>query len=717
MTAWSIKTSKIAVRVLITAVALVLSITIAYVVGGRSTRGLPYHDSFGSGKADDWNSFGGTWEVADGVVQDDSNERGARFITGSPNWKDYSIEGDMMLQSIAGYASDAGFVLRSNDEEEGVYAYKGYFALLHKVKDEDALLILGRVGQGPAVMASVPLPSGLQTHAWYHMKILAVGCRLIASLRLPAASNTYFVEADDPQCLTHGRAGLLSSHAGGSWRNIVIQSATEKDADSMHALISAQASTTQSIPNSKEEALLVTAGAVPQQQDQAVAATIPISAARLESLVSPERVTISGQVILTSPELVVQDPSGGISIQPLNSSQLRIGDEVTATGDVSAHGLHSAMKNASLRVLWEGTPIPAMSVTASRIATGAYDGEYIEVDGLLTSKRYISPDTLTLDFSAASQTYEAVVHQDRGAYLFRRIEPRSIVRLRGVATLDPRFLNDQLTFVVLVRSVDDVQVISGPPWWRFRNLVLMAALLALALMAIGLLYRRVERLKLLAVVQERERLAYEMHDTLAQSVAGIGFQLEAIRSIVPPEQTALQKQLELARDLVLHSHEEARRSVDILRSQNLRERSLLSALKECADRLVSTSNVAVTTEMIGTPRPVNLKCADALFRIGQEALANAIRHASPTSLKLLLEYEKKYVTLSIQDNGHGFYNEPDHHTLGIMSMHKRAEEVSADITIRSAPGKGTIVTVRALLSGKSRPPSLSEILRLKRVVS
>lgn len=717
MIEWPFRTLPTVISTLIALVAIVLAVAVAYFVDGRSARGLPYHDSFASGKTDEWHPFGGTWEVADGAIRDDSNERGAKLITGSPKWTNYFMEGDMMLQSVVGVASDFGFVVRSSNEEQGVYAYRGYFALLHKEEGEGALLLLGRVGQGTAVLASVPLPSDLQTQTWYHMKFLAVGCRLIASVHSLNSSVVSVAEADDPHCLAQGRAGLLSSHAGGIWRNIVIQSATEKDADSMHALIPAQASLAQSIPSLRDAALPLTAAAISRQQDRAIPATIPISTARLESLISPVRATISGQVILTSPELFVQDSTGGILVRSLNSSQLKIGDEITTTGTLSAHGLACTMENAALRVLWEGTPIPAKSVTASRIATGAYNGEYIEVDGLLTGKHYISSDMLALDFSAASQTYEAIVHGARGADQFWRIEPQSVVRLRGVATLDPRFRNDQTAFVVLVRSIDDIKVVSGPPWWRFRNLVLIAALLILLLAASGFLYRRIERSKLFAVIEEREHLAYELHDTLAQSVAGIGFQLEAIRSSVPPEQTGLQKQLEFARELVLHSHAEARQSVDILRSQNLQERSLLSALKDCAGKLISGSNVTVITESIGTPRPVSLKCTDALFRIGQEALVNAVRHAVPTSLKLVIEYEKRYVTLSIQDNGQGFCNEPNHHTLGIMSMQKRAEAISADLTIRSAPGEGTIVTVRAPFSGKSRLPSLCQMFRLKRVAS
>ncbi|MDR3412577.1 MAG: hypothetical protein P4L87_16825, partial [Formivibrio sp.] len=318
------RTSRVAQWTLITSLALLLFSGAAYFVSARSGRGLPYRDSFATGKTDEWHSYGGTWEVADAAIRNESNERGAKLITGSPNWKNYSIEGDIMISSITGYASDAGFVLRSSDEEQGVYAYYGYFALLHTVKNEGGSLLLGRVGQKPIVIKSFPLPSGLQTHIWYHMKLLAVGCRFFASVRLLPTDGTYTVELKDPPCLTHGRAGLLSSHAGGVWRNIVIQSATERDADSMHAMIPAQASATSSVSSLKNEVAPAAPAARVLYKEQVPSPAIPISDAHLKSLVSPIRATISGQVILTSPDLFVQDYSGGIPVHLSGNAQLKI---------------------------------------------------------------------------------------------------------------------------------------------------------------------------------------------------------------------------------------------------------------------------------------------------------------------------------------------------------------------------------------------------------
>src|ERR1039458_6650074 len=78
---------------------------------------LPYHDSFASGKTEEWHAFGGTWTTYDGAIRNDSDERGAKFMTGSADSGDYSVDADILL---LGQDGDAGLIVRSSDEEEGV---------------------------------------------------------------------------------------------------------------------------------------------------------------------------------------------------------------------------------------------------------------------------------------------------------------------------------------------------------------------------------------------------------------------------------------------------------------------------------------------------------------------------------------------------------------------------------------------------------------------
>ena len=107
-------------RGLVIAVAACVLLALAgaglYVYLRNPERGLPYHDAFAQGRADEWQAFGGTWEVANGSMRNDSDERGAKLLTGSGHWRNYLIEADLMLLSAGG---DAGLIIRSSDEEEG----------------------------------------------------------------------------------------------------------------------------------------------------------------------------------------------------------------------------------------------------------------------------------------------------------------------------------------------------------------------------------------------------------------------------------------------------------------------------------------------------------------------------------------------------------------------------------------------------------------------
>ena len=93
-------------------------------------------------KQDDWQAFGGTWQFADGVMSNNSDERGAKLMTGSESWTNYSVEADVLL---LGQYGDAGLIIRARGEEKGVDAYHGYMAGL---RDLDNTLMMGRADYG-----------------------------------------------------------------------------------------------------------------------------------------------------------------------------------------------------------------------------------------------------------------------------------------------------------------------------------------------------------------------------------------------------------------------------------------------------------------------------------------------------------------------------------------------------------------------------------------
>jgi hypothetical protein len=171
--------------------------------------GLPYQDSFAAGTADEWHALGGTWELADGTMRNESDERGAKLMAGSVHWRDYAVEADIQL---LGQDGDAGLLLRSSDEENGVDSYNGYYAGL---RNHDHTLVLGRADHGWIENQAVPIPGGIRPFHWYHVKLIAVGCDIAASLTDPLQDIAISAAMSENDCKPTGFAPIPRAGCGG----------------------------------------------------------------------------------------------------------------------------------------------------------------------------------------------------------------------------------------------------------------------------------------------------------------------------------------------------------------------------------------------------------------------------------------------------------------------------------------------------------------------
>lgn len=676
---------------------------IAMVVGGEfafrfiSHRG-PFETNLNAlGKQDDWQAFGGTWQFIDGTVRNNSDERGAKLMSGSLYWTNYMVQADVRL---LGQYGDSGLIIRANDEEEGVDAYHGYMAGL---RDLDNTLILGRADYGWREYVAKTVTPRVYDQQWYHLKFLAFGCILAVSATPPSGPATT-AAVEDPDCVPSGRFGLKSYNTGAQWRNVTVSPATHEDLVAMIGDAHPPVGVPVQFP----------AGTEPGTYDKYFEPihrdllehrtdvdTQPIRSLRLLSPNTPTSVTIHGVVTLTSPVLFVQDQTGGLAI-PTSGTRvpLEIGDEIEARGDAEPHDFSSVLRNSNLRLLWSHTPVPPVSVTASQAAGGAFDAEFVEIQGRLVDKQTGPGNALTLTLDDGSQSFLAIAGGNGSAAKVRLLKDQSRLRLHGICTVDPAYTHNLTSFAILLPSLSDVEVVEGPPWWSAGNIIaLIIGSLILALAGLTV-YIFIERWRLQAVLEERERLAHEMHDTLAQSFAGLGFQLEAIYDDASEESNIL-PQLDVARNMVRNSHEEARRSIAALRPENLDSMGLLHALEDCAHRMINgRSAITVKAVTSGSERTIPLRISDTVLRIGQEAIANAVRHAHPNSLVLSLIYGNTTLELIVEDDGCGFLVSSESAGFGIRGMGKRADSIAARFTIQSTPRMGTAVHVIAPL-----PPS------------
>lgn len=203
--------------------------------------------------------------------------------------------------------------------------------------------------------------------------------------------------------------------------------------------------------------------------------------------------------------------------------------------------------------------------------------------------------------------------------------------------------------------------------------------------------RRAEEDRREAVVQERTRLAREMHDTLAQGFTGIVVQINAAEQKTAAKEEPIWQHLEKARALARESLEEARRSILALRTSTP-PTDLLHAIEERARRLLFDDSIEIETLREGTARELPEEARNELERVGQEAVANAIRHAGASRLRILLQYEARAVTLRVSDNGRG--KSAGARGLGIQGMEERMRRLGGELAIDAAAGRGTTVIAR-----------------------
>jgi signal transduction histidine kinase len=203
------------------------------------------------------------------------------------------------------------------------------------------------------------------------------------------------------------------------------------------------------------------------------------------------------------------------------------------------------------------------------------------------------------------------------------------------------------------------------------------------------------------VLEERARLAREIHDTLAQGFVGISSQLDAVAMCMPDETTPARKFLDMARRMARHSLTEARRSVMDLRASVLEGQDLAAAIQSGTRLWTAGSGLEVDLDVSGSKGALPEEMEQHLLRITQEAVTNILKHAGATKVWIKLHREARKLYLRIQDNGRGFDQNGAFATLGghfgLLGMRERAERLGGEMTLASQPGEGTEVEVRVPL--------------------
>jgi signal transduction histidine kinase/streptogramin lyase len=206
------------------------------------------------------------------------------------------------------------------------------------------------------------------------------------------------------------------------------------------------------------------------------------------------------------------------------------------------------------------------------------------------------------------------------------------------------------------------------------------------------------RARYAVVAAERERIAREWHDSLAQGIAAVGIQLQAMMDKLGHPEAARQH-AELAWRMVQSSLEQVRGSIWALRSRNLEQGGLVAAVQETLSFLTTGTRTEGAVQVEGTPFTMHPDVEWNALRIVQEAITNAVRHAAADHVEVSLAYEPQALRLAVRDDGCGFDGEGalgggEPH-FGLLGMRERAVALGGTLEIASARGQGT--TIRAEL--------------------
>ncbi|MEO5912997.1 MAG: sensor histidine kinase [Luteolibacter sp.] len=470
----------------------------------------------------------------------------------------------------------------------------------------------------------------------------------------------------------------------------------------------------------------------------------------------PHRVKVEGTVIysLGGRFFYLQEGDSAVRVETTSSIELRPGDRVEAAGFVEISRLIGTLCDASVRKTGTGVPPEPVSIspgeilelnkvaveTAQVALPHDYDGHLIRCRARLLAVRSEPRGN-----GLRTLTLEQTGKEDQGDLIFRALLyngkagpvdlllPGSELEITGLVQLDyatkdvlpriSRTVPENLNLIL--RGPSDVVVLSEPSWWTAGHLtaVLAAMLLALggALVWSLQLKRQVRRktlqlaremharrdaaIEFQATLRERTRLAANLHDTLLQTMSGLGFQIEACESEVvgasagdgPPSH------LKVAKRMVNHAVDELRNSVWALRSLPLNGMELPEALDALADRLGAGQSARIEVHSEGDLSRVPDFVAGNLLLIVQESLHNAIRHGKPkvvgVDIRTLDDPER--ISLTVRDDGSGFV--PGEQVgvvqghFGLQGMRERLERLEGTLAITSAPGQGTTIHVEAPL--------------------
>jgi signal transduction histidine kinase len=435
-------------------------------------------------------------------------------------------------------------------------------------------------------------------------------------------------------------------------------------------------------------------------------------------LMAENRALIRGTVLWSRPaeDLFLRTTDGPVQVLSRQRSAFQAGDEVTVLAWPVMEQSRLALRDAVTRLERHGPPPLPRDVAVPAISEGGSQAELVRVKASL------------LDLAARGRQQRLLLESDgmkaaawvAGEKMTASLHPGALLEVTGICLTGKSsgVSRDGVDVSLMLRSQQDITVLSAGSWWtpeRLRVAVLVLGGVG-TLGALGVLLLRwqiarqtaiiAERDHSALVVEERRRISREFHDSLQQQLVGVAYQIQTAADTVQARPGKASAMLEQSRHMMRHCQDEVRRTIWDLREGVLAEKGLSHALQDWIGSQRREDGPLMLFQESGreeekAARPLPGDTTLHVFRIAQEAVANALRHSGARHITVTLDWLADSLSLRVTDDGIGFETvvaDAPTARFGLRGMRERAAKLHGRLDLSSSPDSGAIVHLQLPLS-------------------
>ena len=421
------------------------------------------------------------------------------------------------------------------------------------------------------------------------------------------------------------------------------------------------------------------------------------------------RVRLRGEVLASfgRNDLYLRSGESAVAVRLIQrETNVKPGDLVEVAGFPDMDRFSAALSDAEILELTaqaETTP-QSIPTTFPELLAGTFDNDLVEVTGTV------------VDWFRIAAGYSIILRNGSDSIAIRtsrlpeNLSASSTVRVSGICrvenTRQAQYRSHPESVSLLLRTPDDLEILSTAPWWTATRLAIALFILLVIILAAGLwialLRRQVARqtkalksqIQRDAILEERQRIAREFHDTLEQGLAGLSLRLDAASSRGGDEK--MRDFLGGSRRLVTHIQSEARDLLFDLRDADRGDSGLIEAIEGVRSELPENApNISVLFDEFPT---LPSRVTHHIKMIIREGVTNALKHAQASNITIVGRVEEAAYVFSVRDDGIGISDSHDTQGkaghFGCMGIRERARKIGADISWDSEPGKGTTLNIQ-----------------------